>query len=279
MLLYAGDDLQAVGANYLMSVDAKLSRASVLDREIVRLDLVQRTTERETETICSCMHVATNALSRDFARAMDEAAELLAKTENPLLRESFFSQTGPQDFVKCVARVLIDAPASNSPKSSVDQKRSTQICDHNHHCPTCDHPASTMDKDFQKLDDRQINNPSNPQEQISKNTRDSQKEKKIRVAKKINYFLKGIRQSYICLIYEKNKIKGHCTRKNDCTLAKCMGIECFARIPRYYLLSAVNNPGQLRQAVASSGMNALDGRLDQAKTVERREKHYRRGDQ
>jgi len=47
---YAGHGLQISGTNYLVPIDAQLRNASALDFEMVRLDLVQRTMEREAPT-------------------------------------------------------------------------------------------------------------------------------------------------------------------------------------------------------------------------------------
>ena len=47
-LLLCGPRLQVAGQNYLVPIDARLATASALDFEMVRLDLVQRTMERET---------------------------------------------------------------------------------------------------------------------------------------------------------------------------------------------------------------------------------------
>jgi len=50
VFFYAGHGLQVSGQNYLVPIDAKLEDASGLDFEMVRLDLVQKTMERETQT-------------------------------------------------------------------------------------------------------------------------------------------------------------------------------------------------------------------------------------
>jgi Caspase domain len=68
---YAGHGLQVGGLNYIVPVDAKLDDASGLDFEMVRLDLVHRTMEREAKTnvlfIDACRD---NPLARNLARAM-----------------------------------------------------------------------------------------------------------------------------------------------------------------------------------------------------------------
>ena len=47
---YSGHGLQVAGVNYLVPIDAALDSAAALDFEAVRLDLVQRTMEREAKT-------------------------------------------------------------------------------------------------------------------------------------------------------------------------------------------------------------------------------------
>ena len=60
LFLYAGHGLQVGGLNYLVPIDAKLTTASAIDFEMVRLDLVHRTMEREA---------STNILIMDACRA------------------------------------------------------------------------------------------------------------------------------------------------------------------------------------------------------------------
>ena len=86
VFFYAGHGLQVAGHNYLVPVDAKLSTAAALDWEMVRLDLVQRTMERETETNVIFLDACRdNPLARNLARAMGtRSAEIgrgLAATE------------------------------------------------------------------------------------------------------------------------------------------------------------------------------------------------------
>jgi hypothetical protein len=50
VFFYAGHGLHVAGQNYLVPVDAQLAGAPALDLELVRLDLVHRTMERETPT-------------------------------------------------------------------------------------------------------------------------------------------------------------------------------------------------------------------------------------
>jgi len=71
LLFYAGHGLQVDGQNYLVPVDAKLDDAAALDFELVRLDLVQRTMERETRTNLLFLDACRdNPLARNLARAL-----------------------------------------------------------------------------------------------------------------------------------------------------------------------------------------------------------------
>jgi len=71
IFFYAGHGLQVNGANYLVPADAKLTTAVALEFETVRMDLIQRTMERLTDTniliVDACRN---NPLSRSLARAM-----------------------------------------------------------------------------------------------------------------------------------------------------------------------------------------------------------------
>jgi uncharacterized caspase-like protein len=70
LFFYAGHGLQVAGQNYLVPVDAKLATASAVDFEMVRLDLVQRTMERETRTSILIMDACRdNPPARNLARA------------------------------------------------------------------------------------------------------------------------------------------------------------------------------------------------------------------
>jgi uncharacterized caspase-like protein len=51
VFFYAGRGLQVSGHNFLVPVGAQLSTAAALDFEMVRLDLVYRTIEREVGVI------------------------------------------------------------------------------------------------------------------------------------------------------------------------------------------------------------------------------------
>ena len=71
LFFYAGHGLQVSGVNYLVPTDAVLTTASALDFEMVRLDLVQRTMETETQTNVIMLDACRdNPLSRNLARAL-----------------------------------------------------------------------------------------------------------------------------------------------------------------------------------------------------------------
>jgi hypothetical protein len=68
LFFYAGHGLQVGGQNYLVPVDAELATASAIDFELVRLDLVQRTMERQTSTNILMPRQSPGAQSRPCAR-------------------------------------------------------------------------------------------------------------------------------------------------------------------------------------------------------------------
>jgi hypothetical protein len=71
LFFYAGHGIQVGGQNYLVPIDAKLTSASAIDFEMVRLDLVQRTMEREANTNILIMDACRdNPLARNLARAL-----------------------------------------------------------------------------------------------------------------------------------------------------------------------------------------------------------------
>ncbi len=71
VFFYAGHGLHVSGHNYLVPVDAELTGAASLDVELVRLDVVHRTMEREAQTnILFFDACRDNPLSDNLARAM-----------------------------------------------------------------------------------------------------------------------------------------------------------------------------------------------------------------
>ncbi len=111
---YSGHGLQVGGANYLVPVDAKLETAASLDFEMVRLDLVQRTMERETKTNILFLDACrNNPLARNLARALGtrgvQVASGLAPAESGVgTLISFSTQPG---------NVALDGIGRNSPYS------------------------------------------------------------------------------------------------------------------------------------------------------------------
>ncbi len=115
VFFYAGHGLQVSGHNYLVPVDAQLSTASALDFEMVRLDLVHRTMEREAQTNILFLDACRdNPLARNLARAMGtrstEIGRGLAQVESGIgTLISFSTQPG---------NVALDGTGRNSPFAS-----------------------------------------------------------------------------------------------------------------------------------------------------------------
>jgi Caspase domain len=112
VFFYAGHGLQVNGHNYLAPVDAQLSTASALDFEMVRLDLIHRTMEREAQTNVIFLDACRdNPLARNLARAMGtrsvEIGRGLAAVESGVgTLISFSTQPG---------NVALDGGGRNSP--------------------------------------------------------------------------------------------------------------------------------------------------------------------
>src|SRR5262249_36613079 len=71
VFFYAGHGLQVGGVNYLVPTDAQLTTAAALDFEMVLLDLVHRTMEREAKANVIFLDACRdNPLARNLARAM-----------------------------------------------------------------------------------------------------------------------------------------------------------------------------------------------------------------
>jgi len=71
LFFYAGHGMQVSGHNYLVPVDAKLTTVSALDIEMVRLELVLQTMEREAKTNLLFFDACrNNPLAYTLARAM-----------------------------------------------------------------------------------------------------------------------------------------------------------------------------------------------------------------
>lgn len=71
LFFYAGHGLQVNGVNYLVPTDAQLTTSSALDFEMVRLDIVQRAMESESQSNVIILDACRdNPLSRNLARAL-----------------------------------------------------------------------------------------------------------------------------------------------------------------------------------------------------------------
>jgi len=112
VFFYAGHGLQVSGHNYLVPIDAQLTTVAALDFEMVRLDLVHRTMEREAQTSILFFDACRdNPLARNLARAMGtRSAEIgsgLTAVESGVgTLISFSTQPG---------RVALDGTGRNSP--------------------------------------------------------------------------------------------------------------------------------------------------------------------
>jgi uncharacterized caspase-like protein len=112
VFFFAGHGLQVSGHNYLVPTDAQLSTVSGLDFEMVRLDLVHRTMEREAQTNILFLDACRdNPLARNLARAMGtrstEIGRGLAAVESGVgTLISFSTQPG---------NVALDGAGRNSP--------------------------------------------------------------------------------------------------------------------------------------------------------------------
>jgi hypothetical protein len=122
LFFYAGHGLQVGGQNYLVPIDAMLASASAIDFEMVRLDLVHRTMERETSTNILMMDACRdNPLARNLARALGTRSTqvgrglaLVESGEGTLI--SFSTQPG---------NVALDGTGRNSPYAAALLKHLT----------------------------------------------------------------------------------------------------------------------------------------------------------
>ena len=122
LFFYAGHGLQVNGQNYLVPVDAKLSTASALDFEMIRLDLIQRTMERESATNIIMLDACRdNPLARNLARSLGTRSSSIGRGlaavesgEGTLI--SFSTQPG---------NVALDGTGRNSPYAGALLKRMT----------------------------------------------------------------------------------------------------------------------------------------------------------
>jgi len=112
LFFYAGHGLQVGGQNYLAPIDAELASGAALDFEMVRLDLIQRTMERESTTNILILDACRdNPLARNLARSLGTRSAGIGKGlavmesgEGTLI--SFSTQPG---------NVALDGTGRNSP--------------------------------------------------------------------------------------------------------------------------------------------------------------------
>jgi uncharacterized caspase-like protein len=115
VFFYAGHGLQVGGHNYLVPIDAQLTTAEALDVEMIGLDLIHQTMEREAETSILFFDACRdNPFSRNLARALgtrsSEIGRGLAPVENGVgTLISFSTQPG---------NVASDGEGRHSPYSS-----------------------------------------------------------------------------------------------------------------------------------------------------------------
>ena len=120
VFFYAGHGMQASGQNYLVPVDAKLTAVSALNIEMVRLDLVHQTMEREARTNLLFFDACRdNPLARNLTRAVGsqtpEIGRGLAAVESGAgTLISFSTQPG---------NVAVDGAGRNSPFSGALVRR------------------------------------------------------------------------------------------------------------------------------------------------------------
>jgi hypothetical protein len=115
LFFYAGHGLQVGGQNYLVPTDARLATAAALDFELIRLDLIHRTMEREVSTNILFLDACRdNPLSRNLARALGTRSMQVGRGlagvesgEGTLI--SFSTQPG---------NVALDGTGRNSPFAS-----------------------------------------------------------------------------------------------------------------------------------------------------------------
>jgi hypothetical protein len=115
VFFYAGHGLQVAGHNYLVPIDAQLSTAEALGVEMVSLDLIHQTMEREVQTsilffdACRDNPFSPN-LARAFGTRSSEIGRGLAPVENGVgTLISFSTQPG---------NVALDGAGRHSPYSS-----------------------------------------------------------------------------------------------------------------------------------------------------------------
>lgn len=112
LFFFAGHGLQVAGHNYLVPVDARLTTASALEFEMIRIDTVQRIMEHEASTNILFLDACRdNPLARNLARAMGTRSAEVGLGLAPVVSGvgtlvSFSTQPG---------NVALDGTGRNSP--------------------------------------------------------------------------------------------------------------------------------------------------------------------
>ncbi len=122
LFFYAGHGLHVSGQNFLVPVDAELTAVTALDLELVRLDLIHRTMERETPTNLLFFDACRdNPLSDNLSRAMGARSVEIGRGLGAALSGagtliSFSTQPG---------KLALDGKGRNSPYSAALVKQLT----------------------------------------------------------------------------------------------------------------------------------------------------------
>ena len=122
VFFYAGHGLQVAGQNYLLPIDATAEGAEAIDFEMVRVDLIHRTMERQTNTNILFLDACRdNPLARNLSRSMGtrsaEVGRGLAAVESGIgTLISYSTQPG---------NVALDGTGRNSPFAAALVKQLT----------------------------------------------------------------------------------------------------------------------------------------------------------
>jgi hypothetical protein len=122
LFFYAGHGVHVSGQNFLVPVDAELAEVTALDLELVRLDLIHRTMEKETPTnllffdACRDNPLTGNLARALSARSIDVGRGLGAAQSAAGTLISFSTQPG---------KLALDGKGRNSPYSAALVKQLT----------------------------------------------------------------------------------------------------------------------------------------------------------
>ena len=122
VFFYAGHGLQVAGQNYLVPIDATAEGAEAIDFEMVRVDVIHRTMERQTNTNILFLDACRdNPLARNLSRSMgtrsSEVGRGLAAVESGIgTLISYSTQPG---------NVALDGTGRNSPFAAALVKQLT----------------------------------------------------------------------------------------------------------------------------------------------------------